>query len=78
MAFEKKKQLTESLDAYSRALETDVPACKGLQDAYLGRGRVQRALGRSGEAEADLRKCRELLPTSQAGKECSSILSNLK
>jgi tetratricopeptide (TPR) repeat protein len=78
MAHEKKKQLTEALDAYARALATDAPACKGLQDAYLGRGRVLTKLGRPGEAEADLQKCKELLPTSPAGKECSSILANLK
>jgi type IV pilus assembly protein PilF len=77
-AYEKKKQYVEALDAYSRALETDAPACKGLQDAYLGRGRVQVRLGRTKEADADLRKCQELSPTSAVGKECSSILANLK
>ncbi|MBK8998224.1 MAG: tetratricopeptide repeat protein [Myxococcales bacterium] len=77
-AHEKKKQLTEALEAYGRALATEAPACKGLQDAYLGRGRVLVKLGRGGEAEEDLRKCKELLPTSAAGKECSSILANLK
>ncbi|MFO0570640.1 MAG: tetratricopeptide repeat protein [Polyangiaceae bacterium] len=77
-AHEKKKQLTEALDAYTRALETEAPACKGLQEAYLGRGRVLVRLGRSADAEADLKKCKELLPTSASGKECSSILANLK
>ena len=77
-ALEKKKQYTEALEAYGRALETEAPACKGLQDAFLGRGRVLVKLGRGADAAADLRKCKELLPTSAAGKECSSILANLK
>lgn len=77
-AFEKKKHFTEALEAYTRALETEVPACKGLQEAYLGRGRVHLKLGKSSEADADLRKCNELLPSSAAGKECRSILANLK
>jgi type IV pilus assembly protein PilF len=77
-AFEKKKQYTEALEAYGRALGTDAPACKGLQDAYLGRGRVLVKVGRAADAEADLRKCKELLPSSPAGKECGSILANLK
>jgi Tfp pilus assembly protein PilF len=77
-AFEKKKQLTEALDAFTRALETDAPPCKALQDAYLGRGRVLVKLGRGADAEPDLKKCRELSPTNASGKECSSILANLK
>ncbi|MBK7586711.1 MAG: tetratricopeptide repeat protein [Myxococcales bacterium] len=78
VAHEKKKQYTEANEAFSRALATEAPACKGLQDAYLGRGRVLVKLGRGADAEADLRKCKELYPTSPAGKECSSILANLK
>ncbi|MCK6534714.1 MAG: tetratricopeptide repeat protein [Polyangiaceae bacterium] len=78
VAHEKKKQLTEAVEAYGRALETESPACKGLQDAYLGRGRVLVKLGRGADAAPDLRKCKELMPTSPAGKECSSILANLK
>ena len=77
-AHERKKQLTEALDAYTRALETEAPACKALQDAYLGRGRVLTKLGRGADAKADLKKCRELSLTTPAGKECSSILANLK
>jgi type IV pilus assembly protein PilF len=77
-ALEKKKQLTEALDAYTRAVETDAPACKALQEAYLGRGRVLTKLGRGADAQADLKKCKELSLATPAGKECSSILANLK
>lgn len=78
VAHERKKQLTEAVEAYSRALDTESPACKGLQDAYLGRGRVLVKVGRGADAAADLRRCKELSPTSAAGKECSAILANLK
>ena len=78
MAHEKKRELTEALEAYTRALETEAAPCKSLQDAYLGRGRVLVRLGRSGDPQADLRKCKELSAATPAGKECSSILAKLK
>jgi type IV pilus assembly protein PilF len=77
-AYEKKGQLTEAIEAYSRALETEAAPCKGLQDAYLGRARALRKLGRKSDATQDLRKCKELSAATAAGKECSSILANLK
>jgi type IV pilus assembly protein PilF len=78
MAYEKKRQYTEALDAYTRAVETNALPCKGLQDAYLGRGRVLLKLGRRSDADQDLRKCKDLSAATTAGKECGSILANLK
>ncbi len=78
VAHVKKHHFTEAVEAYTRALETEVPACNGLQDAYLGRGQVLLRLKRVADATQDLQKCKQLSAATDAGKECSSILANLK
>jgi Tfp pilus assembly protein PilF len=79
VAHERKREYTQALEAYTRALETEAGPCKALQDAYLGRGRVLVRLGRNGgDPQPDLHKCKELSPATPAGKECSSILAKLK
>lgn len=77
-AFERKKQLESALEAYTNAVETDSPACKRLQVAFAGKGRVEMALGKADEARADLEQCVELEKSTSAGKECSSMLDKLK
>jgi tetratricopeptide (TPR) repeat protein len=78
MAHEKKAQWATALEAYTRALETDQPACRALQDGYLGRGRVLEKLGRADDARADLERCRDLGAGTPAGKDCGSMLAKLK
>lgn len=75
-AFDRNKQPESALEAYTRALKTK--GCGGLQAAYAGRARVLIELGRSAPARADLDRCVKLDQTTRAGKECSSMLQNLK
>jgi len=78
VAHGKKHQWSEAFEAYTRALETEVPACQGLQDAFLGRGQILLRLDRVADATEDLTRCKELSMATDAGKECSSILSKLR
>lgn len=78
LALEKKRRLTEAREALTRALETEAPGCSALQQAYVARTRVLIQLGQRGEAEADLRRCTELSEATPTGKECRSMLANLK
>jgi tetratricopeptide (TPR) repeat protein len=77
-AYEKKGQYSTALEAYTRALETDQPACRALQEGYLGRGRVLERLGRAADAKADLEHCRDLDASTETGKDCRSMLAKLK
>jgi Tfp pilus assembly protein PilF len=74
VAFERKGQLAAADEAITKALETDAPECKRMQDAYEARARVGAKLGRSAEARADLEKCRELASATPVGKRCSAAL----
>ena len=78
VALSKKGQLTEAREALSRALETEAPGCAALQEAYVARTRVLMKLGQRSLAEADLRRCTELSEATPTGKECRSMLANLK
>jgi Tfp pilus assembly protein PilF len=78
VAYEKKGELRMALDALTRALETEVPECSRLQDALLARARVYRAVGEVEPAGADLNRCVELSKTTEAGKNCRSMLDQLK
>lgn len=78
VAHGKKHQWSEAFEAYTRALETEVPQCQGLQDAFLGRGQILLRLDRRADAASDLTRCKELSVATDAGKECSSILSKLR
>lgn len=78
VAHGKKHQWSEAFEAYTRAVETEVPQCQGLQDAFLGRGRILLRLDRRADAAQDLTRCKELSSATDAGKECSSILSKLR
>lgn len=78
LAYERKKQPEKANISLTQALETPVPACKGLQDAYAARAKVRFQLGQIEEAEADLEQCVALNKQSQVGKECRSKLRKLK
>lgn len=77
-AYEKKHELSSALEAYTRALETDSPACKALQDGYAARARVLLQLGRADDARPDLTRCVELDKRTDAAKDCGSMLEKLK
>lgn len=78
LAYEKKREFSSALQAYTRALETDAPACQALQDGFAGRARARAALGRADEARADLARCVELDARSPTGKDCAATLDKLK
>jgi type IV pilus assembly protein PilF len=78
VALERKRRLTEAREALTQALETNAPGCGALQEAYAARTRVLIALGQKSAARADLRRCAELSEQTPTGKECRSMLANLK
>ena len=78
LAFEHKQELTSALDAFTRALETEAPGCNSMQEAIVGRARVELRLGNADSARADLDRCVALSGKTDAGKECSSMLQNFK
>jgi Tfp pilus assembly protein PilF len=78
MAHEKNHQPREALAAYTRALETDEPVCRRLQEGYLSRARVHLERGTMAEAQVDLDRCIALEDSSAAGKDCRTMLSKLK
>ncbi len=78
LAFEHKQEFTSSLDALTRALETDAPGCNSLQDAFAARARVRMKLGDLPAARADLDHCVALSGKTETGKECSATLQNFK
>ncbi len=77
LAFEKKRDYTAADGAYSAALETDHDACRGLQEAWLGRARVRVRLKRQSDARTDLEQCLKLSKRTRAGKDCSALLGNM-
>jgi type IV pilus assembly protein PilF len=71
LAYEKKGDLTLAREALSKALDTDQPACKRLQDAFSARARVLAKQGEKDEARADLKRCRELSGATPVGQRCA-------
>jgi Tfp pilus assembly protein PilF len=78
LALERKREFKPALDALTRALETEAPECSRLQDAVAARARVQRTLGQTDAARADLVRCVELSSATPIGKNCRSMLEKLK
>jgi type IV pilus assembly protein PilF len=78
LAYEKKAEIALAKDAFTRALETNAPGCAGLQDAWAGRARASLRAGDMTHVRADLERCVELARATTAGKDCSSMLQNLK
>jgi type IV pilus assembly protein PilF len=78
LAYERKREHSEALEALTRALDTQDPRCKTLQAAYAARARVLFRLGRADDARSDLTRCLELDEATESGKECSAMLRNLK
>ncbi|MGE0326820.1 MAG: hypothetical protein AB7K71_26320 [Polyangiaceae bacterium] len=77
LAFEKKRDFTAADAEYSAALETDHEACRGLQEAWLGRARSRIRLKREPDARTDLEQCMKLSKRTRAGKDCSALLGNM-
>jgi type IV pilus assembly protein PilF len=78
LAYERKQSPAAAVEAFTRAVETDHPSCKGLQDAYAGRARGLIRLGRAEDARADLERCVQLDKRTASGRECGASLAQLK
>jgi type IV pilus assembly protein PilF len=78
LAYERKNDLKAARDVLSRAVETDRPECRGLQDAFGARARVQVRLGDPDGARSDLERCRELGADTPMGRECTAMTAKLK
>lgn len=78
LAYERKGDFTAARDFFSRALETDRPECKGLQDAYASRARALLRLGDERGARGDLERCRQLGGNTPAGRDCVAMMARLK
>lgn len=74
LAYEKKGDLPLAREALTRAVETDRPECKRLQDAFNARARVAVKQGMREEARADLERCRELGTSTPVGQRCAAQL----
>lgn len=74
LSFEKKGELAAARDALTKAVETDRPECKGLQDAFAVRARVLGKLGDREAARADLERCLKLSAETPLGKRCAAQL----
>ncbi|NOU29812.1 MAG: tetratricopeptide repeat protein [Polyangiaceae bacterium] len=77
-AYEKKNDLNQAEQSYSRAVEVDAPECKNLQDAWEARGRVRARLGRVEEARADFGRCKEVAGDTKLGRACTVALTKLE
>jgi type IV pilus assembly protein PilF len=78
LAHERKGQPAQAIQSFTRALETEDPACRNLQDAFAARGRAQFQLGHTDEARSDFSRCAELNRETSSGKECETLLRKLK
>jgi type IV pilus assembly protein PilF len=74
LAYEKKGDLSLARDALTKAVDTDLPQCKRLQDAYDARARVLGRLGLKAEARADLERCRDMGVQTPTGQKCAAQL----
>ncbi|XXT22184.1 tetratricopeptide repeat protein [Sorangium sp. So ce429] len=78
LAYEKRGELDLAREAFTRAVETDQPECRRLQDAFDARARVAEKRGLVDEARADLERCREIAATTPVGQRCAAQLQTLQ
>ena len=77
LAYEKKGQAKLGYEAFGRAVDTERPGCKGIQEAWEGRGRIAKHLGLVDEARTAYSQCVELSKSSAIGARCSGALRSL-
>lgn len=76
LAYEKRGELALAREAFTKAVETDQPDCRRLQDAFDARARVAEKQGLRDEARADLERCRDIAAATPVGQRCSAQLSS--
>ncbi len=74
LAYEKKGDLPLAREALTKAVDTDAPQCKRLQDAYSARARVLAHQGLKEDARADLERCRDIGVQTPTGQKCAAQL----
>lgn len=74
LAFEKKGDLGAARESFTKAVDTDQPQCKRLQDAFSARARVLGRQGLRDEARADLERCRDMAHNTPVGMKCAAQL----
>ena len=74
LAYEQKKEFQAAREALTRALETDRPGCKTLQEALDARARVAMRLGLVDQARADYESCAEVSKSNTVGTRCLAEL----
>jgi len=74
LAYEGKGEFGLAEEAFTKALDTDRPECRALQDGFAARARVAEKLGRREVARADLERCREVAPATVVGRRCAAEL----
>jgi Tfp pilus assembly protein PilF len=74
LAYEKKGDLPAAREAFTKAVETDQPQCKRLQDAFGARARVLARQGFRDEARSDLQRCRDMAKETPTGQKCAAQL----
>jgi len=78
LAHEKEGDHKAAIEAVSRAVETDRPECRALQDAFLARARIAVRLGDNDMARNDLQRCRDLDAGTPTGQTCVAELTKLR
>ncbi len=76
IAYEKKGDLHQAEESFSRAVSVDAPECRDLQDAWEARGHVRAKLGKDAEAKVDFERCREISRETPTGRMCTRALGN--
>jgi len=74
LAYEKRGDLLLARDSLTKAVDTDAPQCKRLQDAYSARARVLLKQGLKDDARADLERCRDIGVQTPTGQKCAAQL----
>ncbi|WP_437939941.1 tetratricopeptide repeat protein [Sorangium sp. So ce341] len=78
LAYEKRGELDLAREAFTKAVETDQPECRRLQDAFDARARVAEKRGLVDDARADLERCREIDASTPVGQRCAAQLRTLQ
>jgi tetratricopeptide (TPR) repeat protein len=76
LAYERKGDLSSAREALTKAVETDHPVCRRLQDAYGARARILERQGLKDDARADLTRCRDMAAQTPAGQKCAAQLND--
>lgn len=78
LAYEKKGEPKLAREALTKAVSTERPECKTLQDAYEARARIALNQGLREEAKADYETCRDVAQSTAVGRQCAAERKRLE